>query len=324
MKVYDLKELGTNEISFYLALEKYLVKEKKLDDCFFLWEIDKSIIIGKNQVLKNEVNIYFTREIGAKIYRRPSGGGGIYADSGCFMYSFIVQAETKDDAYNKTLPKLVKILNDLGVDASFSGRNDLLFRDKKFSGCAIYYIDSVIILHGTFMYDTNIENLVRALTPNKEKLISKGIESVKSRVINLKPYLKIDKNELMDYIIHNISDENTLLKLEKEEIDDVLEIKKGFDDYNYIYLNDPKYTYFKKKRFNFGEIELRIDVARGKIKDINFMGDFFLCGELGEYLDKFKGALFDIDKIKDIINQNDVSKYIVDCKNSDIIDLLGE
>ena len=54
------------------------------------------------------------------------------------------------------------------------------------------------------------------------------------------------------------------------------------------------------------------------------MGDFFLCGELGEYLDKFKGALFDIDKIKDIINQNDVSKYIVDCKNSDIIDLLGE
>lgn len=321
MIVYDLKELGVNDLSFYLALERHLINKKLNSDVFFLWDIDKSIIIGKNQVLKNEVNLDKASEIAAKIYRRPSGGGGIYADCGCFMYTFITKSMPKDEVYKYTLPNLVTCLEKLGVKATFSGRNDLCFKDKKFSGCAIYYENGYSVLHGTFLFDTDLDALEQILTPNTEKLEAKGIKSVKSRVINLKPFIKMEKNELMDYLIHNVCDDSCIKKLENNEINKINEIKKDFDRYDYIYLNEPEYTFSNKKRFSFGSVEVRVLVKKGKIKDIKVYGDFFFTRDVCSYFNKFNGLEFKNDVIRDKIREDDISLYIIDANNSDIMEL---
>ena len=195
MKVYDLEKLGINKISFYLALEEYLLSKDV--EAFFVWRIDKSIIIGKHQLLEAEVNVDYALSLGAEIFRRPSGGGAIFADEGCFMYTFITKLRNKDEIYKKYLSYIKDALLKLGLNVTLSGRNDLLFNDKKFSGLALYETKDGACLHGTFLFDTNLENLVKCVTPSNEKLISKGIKSVSSRVINLKNYLKISKKEVI-------------------------------------------------------------------------------------------------------------------------------
>ena len=321
MTIYDLKELGVQDLSFYLALEKYLINGKLDSDVFFLWDIGKSIIIGKNQVLENEVNLDKAKDFGAKIYRRPSGGGGIYADNGCFMYTFITKSMPKDEVYKWCLPKMVKALEKLSVNATFSGRNDLCFKEKKFSGCAIYYENGYSVLHGTFLFDTDLDALEQILTPNTEKLESKGIKSVKSRVINLKPFIKMEKYELMDYLINNICDDSCIKRLENNEINKVFDIKKDFDRYDYIYLNEPEYSFINKKRFSFGSIEVRVLVKKGKIKDIKGYGDFFFTREVCSYFNKFISLEFKKEAIRDKILEDDISLYIIDAKNSDIMEL---
>ena len=324
MITIDLRDLKVQEISFYLALEKYLVSKKIDDDIFFLWDIGKSIIIGKNQVLKNEVNLDKASQFGVKIYRRPSGGGAIFADSGCFMYTFITKEAKKEEVYAKTLPKMVSALEKLGVNATFSGRNDLVFMDKKFSGCAIYYQGGASIIHGTFLYDTNLEKLGEILTPSTNKLSSKGIKSVSSRVVNLKPYLNLEKNELMDYLLDNIDPSSNMIKLQKSDIDKVFKIKEEYDSYDFIYNRDPKYTYINKERFAFGELEVRILVVRGKISDISYFGDFFFLKNLDEYFEKFIGLEFKKEVIWDKIDSANIGEYILDCTNLDIKKIMGE
>ena len=117
MKVIDLRKYGQNEISFYLALEELIVENFE-EDVFFLWDIASSIVIGRHQLINSEVNLAFTKKHNIKIYRRPSGGGAIFADEGCFMYTFVV-SEHNDSIYQKTLPLLMNVLRKLGLDVTF-------------------------------------------------------------------------------------------------------------------------------------------------------------------------------------------------------------
>lgn len=318
---FDLKELKRQELSFYLGLEKYLVNLGKKEEYFFLWDIGPSIIIGKNQLLYSEVNVLEALKLGCGIFRRPSGGGAIFADSGCFMYSFIVRRKEKNLVYQECLGKLKDTLNKIGLNIEFSGRNDLILDGKKFSGCAMYYEKDYAILHGTFLYDTNLENLVRCVTPSNEKLISKGIKNVSSRVINTKSYLSLTKDELMDYLVKDL-DFGIIKGVKDLDISKVDEYKKLFDDKERNYGSNPPYDFDNKVRFPYGEIEIRISINKDKIKDIMFYGDFFLKHDLDEFKNSFIGIEFEKEKIEKVLEKNDVSSFIEGASNIDIIKII--
>ena len=159
MKTIYFLNSEINKISYYLAIEDYFLNHTN-EEVFFVWNIDKSIIIGKNQLLEGEVNIDFTKKNNIPIYRRPSGGGAIYADKGCFMFSFISRNINKEEVYKSKLTLIVEALKKIGIDAYFSGRNDLMFKEKKFSGNAFYSNEKGSVLHGTFLFDTNLSDLV--------------------------------------------------------------------------------------------------------------------------------------------------------------------
>lgn len=318
MKVIDLSSLGKQRVSFYLALEEYLLISSK-EEFFFLWDIGASIVIGKHQLMEAEVNMDYVKKNNLFVYRRPSGGGAIYADDGCFMFTFLNRIKNKESVF-KRLELIALALNDIGLDVCFSGRNDLLFKEKKFSGNSYYQTSEGSILHGTFLYDTNIEALVKSITPNNEKLISKGIKSVKERVINLKEYLNISKQEVMNHLNNFISKEK--LELTNDDLKKVLEIEKKFLNKDWLLGKEPPFIYKNKITFSYGTLEVFVDVYKGKVKTIDFKGDFFTLLELDEFLNSFKGVDFSKDAFLKKLKEIDISFYIIEAKNEDFIKLL--
>ncbi|HHU79997.1 MAG: lipoate--protein ligase [Bacilli bacterium] len=321
MKVIDLRKYGQNEISFYLALEELIVENFE-EDVFFLWDIASSIVIGRHQLINSEVNLAFTKKHNIKIYRRPSGGGAIFADEGCFMYTFVVSEHNYDSIYQKTLPLLMNVLRKLGLDVTFSGRNDLMFNNKKFSGTAILQTPNASVMHGTFLYDTDIAKLVEALTVDQSKILSKGIKSVSERVINLKPYLSLTKNQLMDYILENIGGELIELTDEQYQKTKVLEQKYLSDEW--IQGKNPKFTFQNKKYFPFGNFGVYLLIKNNKINEVVFKGDFFEKKPLEDFYQHLIDREFDYDEIKKILEQYPLSDYIEKASNEHLLELLFE
>jgi len=318
MKVLNLTKLGKRRVSFYLALEEYLLTNSS-EEFFFLWDIGPSMVIGKHQLMEAEVNMDYVNKNNLFVYRRPSGGGTIYADDGCFMFTFVNRIKNKEIVFKK-LGLIADALKSLGLDVCFSGRNDLLFKEKKFSGNAYYQNLDGSILHGTFLYNTDLENLVKSITPDNEKLISKGIESVRERVINLKEYLNISKNEVMIHLNNFISKEK--LELTKEEMVEVTEIEKKFLTKEWIYGNSPPYIYRNKNRFSYGNLEVFVDVYKGIVKNVDLKGDFLSVIELDDFLNSFKNIGFEKEKFEKILTEIDIASYISGAKNEDFISLL--
>lgn len=321
MKTIYFLNSEINKISYYLAIEDYFLNHTN-EEVFFVWNIDKSIIIGKNQLLEGEVNINFTKKNNIPIYRRPSGGGAIYADKGCFMFSFISRNINKEEVYKSKLMLIVEALKKIGIDAYFSGRNDLMFKEKKFSGNAFYSNEKGSVLHGTFLFDTNLSDLVRSISPDNEKLISKGIKSVSERVINLKEYSNFSKLEMIEYLNNEISKEK--IYLTNDDIIKIKEIEKKYLDDNWIYKNNPPYTYFNKERFSYGKIELYIDIYKNKVKNFSITGDFFEVKNINEFLDSFKGIEFSKKSFEERLNNINIENYILNSKNDDLIKMIFE
>ncbi len=157
MLYITLPDKRVRRLSFYLAMEEYVAKHVKADDCFFMWQVEPSVIFGRNQLIENEVNLEFCRKHNIQTYRRKSGGGCVYADMNNVMFSYITSEEQVGFTFNRYINMVVNTLQRLGVDASPSGRNDVMIGDKKVSGNAFYKIPGRSIVHGTMLHETVVQ-----------------------------------------------------------------------------------------------------------------------------------------------------------------------
>jgi lipoate-protein ligase A len=177
--------------SYSFALEEYLMSQSKfLDEYFMFWRTSPTLMIGRFQNTIEEINVEFAKENGTKVVRRNSGGGAIYTDENCWQFSFITWKEfgkVKNFCYFAR--PVIAALKELGVNVVFSGRNDLLLNDKKISGNAQFNIGNRFLHHGTILFDVNVDNMIKSLVVGDEKIISKGIKSVRERVTNIKQSL---------------------------------------------------------------------------------------------------------------------------------------
>lgn len=321
MKFLDLSKLGRRKCSFYFALEQYLLTKNE-DEVFFFWDIFPSVIIGRHQLIANEVNEEFINSKGIELFRRISGGGCVFADEGDFMFTFITNQTNVNETFKKYLKHICDALNKIGVNAYFSGRNDLLIEGRKFSGNAFFVKGDRSVLHGTFMYDVNIENLVRSITPNKDKLISKGIESVRQRVVNLKEYTNLSMDEVKDALKSFICDE--VIYLNDEEIALIEENEKEYLQDKWIRGNNPPHSITKAKRFSTGLVSINVEVVKNKIKNISFSGDFMWLNDVNELASHFIGLDFEKEIIELELNEINVEDYMMGISNSELVSLLFE
>ena len=175
-------------LAFYLAMEEYVAKEME-GEAFFVWRVAPTVIIGRNQVLENEVNMDYCRRHGVDIVRRKSGGGCVYSDMGNIMVSYVSRRGDVSEIFDRYMTAMTEALRALGVPAEKSGRNDILVEGRKVSGNAFHQLPDRSVVHGTLLYSTDLEALTEAIKPPVEKLQRHGVESVRQRVLNLAEYV---------------------------------------------------------------------------------------------------------------------------------------
>ena len=201
MKYVALPFQEPRRLSFYLAMEEFVARHTDEPDAFFMWQVEPSVIFGRNQVLENEVNVAYCREHGISLYRRKSGGGCVYADMDNLMLSFVTSEENVNFAFNRFVNMVLLVLRKLGIAATGTSHNDIMIGDRKVCGTACYHLEGRSIVHSTMLFDTNMDHMLNAITPSREKLEKKGIESVRQRITLLKDYTTLDSVEALKAII---------------------------------------------------------------------------------------------------------------------------
>lgn len=307
--------------SYYFALEEYVMTHFPLEEYFLLWNIGPSVIVGKHQLLATEVNQEYIQTNSIELYRRPSGGGAVYADTGCKMFSFFSPHFNKEMVFPTYLGAMVQVLTTMGIPATFSGRNDLLVRGRKFSGNAFYRFQERAVLHGTMLFNTNIDAMVRALTPSNEKLVSKGIASVRERVINLCEITPLSQTQFFQQLIDNLCDSHYYLTEEDERIVGYLE--KKYLAQSWIEGQNPPFDAVCSGRIpQAGKIEIRFSVQRNHIAECRVSGDFFALQPMDSWEGKFKGIPFTLEKMVEVAMNNPIDQWIQNASSDEIIEIM--
>ena len=213
-------------LSFYLATEEFVARQQLADDAFFLWQVEPSVIYGRNQVVENEVNMEYCQAHGIQLFQRKSGGGCVYADRDNLMLSFITKEEQVGFAFNRFVNMVLLVLRKMGVEATGTRHNDIMIGDRKVCGTACRKMPSGSIVHSTMLYDTNMEHMLHAITPTQQKLAKNGVESVRQRITLLKNYTSLTLDEVKALIIRTLCDSERMLTA-----DEVAQIEKIEEQY---------------------------------------------------------------------------------------------
>ena len=312
-----------HQLPFYFAVEEYVARHYTDDDYFMGWRVNPTVMLGRNQLIDNEVNTDYCKEHKIDIFRRKSGGGCIYADKGCIQFSYISRSVNANKAFADYMQRMADLLKGLKIDAQLSGRNDILINETKVSGCAFYQLSNRSVLHNSLLFDTQLDHLSNALTPAKEKLQSKGVESVRQRVTNVATYTQLDILAFMDYVRQEMCG-TEVLELTEEDMKGVAEIEKELSSDDFVYGKNPKYSLVRKHRFEgVGTLEAHIELKNNIIGSINMVGDYFLLGDIDhDFLSLLKGCEFTREAVEERLENIDLSTIIRGLKLRQFLRLL--
>lgn len=331
--------MASEDIGYNLATEQYLMNNKDFDEPILLFYYQKPcIIVGRNQNTLEEINQDYVAEHNIQVTRRLSGGGAVYDDLGNVSFSFVVDRDDERFGDFKAFTKpIVDALKEMGAtDIEVSGRNDILVNGKKFSGNAMYVKDGKMFSHGTLMYDVDQSVIAHALNVPKDKMASKGIKSVRSRVTNLKPFLKPEYQnltiaEFRDTILRKVYGVDDLTavadKAYQLTADDKQAIQKLYDDYynnwDWVYGSSPEFTVKKREHFASGTIDARVLVEKGKIKQVTFFGDFFGEKDARDLATQLEGVRYDQPSLREALADVDITDYFAGISIDQFVQLLG-
>lgn len=300
---------------YNLAFEEYVFKNiRKNDTVLLLWQNEPSVIIGQHQNTVEEINSEYIYSNDIKVVRRITGGGAVYHDLGNLNYSFLIPDVKADIDFGTFTKPLISALRTLGVDAEQTGRNDITVAGKKISGNAQHYSNKILLHHGTILFDSQLDNVAKALSVKDCKIKSKGIKSVRSRVTNIRPYLASDMtmNEFKKYLLKSFSESEVLETCElnageQREVIKLSEEKYRTYDWNYGYVTECDIE--RKCFFQGGIVEARIKLEKGRISEIKIFGDYFGVCDTAEFEAALIGIKYNKEAVTKCLGEIDVSKY---------------
>src|SRR5690625_3433388 len=323
---------GITDPTINLALEEYILQNFGIKDTYLLFYINEpSIIIGRNQNSVEEINTDYVEKNNIKVIRRLSGGGAVYHDEGNLNFSFI----TKDDGesfhdFEKFTKPVVEALNRLDVPAKLIGRNDLLVNGRKISGNAQFATKGRMFSHGTLMFDSEIEHVVAALNVKAEKIESKGIKSIRSRVANISEFLeeKITIDEFKELILCHIFDVDDVkdvpqYELTEEDWEKVHEISnKRYKRWEWNFGKSPAFNIKQSHKFPSGLLDVRLDVKKGIIENCKIYGDFFGIGDVSDIEQQLIGVKYERKSIEEALADIDIPHYLGKITKEEFIKLV--
>lgn len=303
---------------FNLAFDEYCLENIPSEEpYFFLWRNRPAVIIGLNQNAYSEVNLDYLNSHGITLARRVTGGGAVYHDLQNMNYTIIGR--------NPSPQPMVDALRSLGVPAELTGRNDIFVEGRKVSGYARRVSHNQEIIHGTLMYDVDLDTLTHVLDTQGSKMQAKGISSVKSRVANLKEYLPQFKSldELQAALQKILSAGDGQMPLSAEQVAEVRrQADEKFSTWDFIYGHSHEADFRCKAKLSCGTVEANIRVDRGLIARLDFSGDFLFDTPAQELAAKMTGLRYAPAEVKAFLATQPVSTYFRGATPADLAALL--
>ena len=305
--------------AFNLAMEEYLLKQK---DGYYvcLWRNSPAVIIGVNQNAFKEVNLAYTSENGVDVIRRITGGGAVYHDLNNLCYTVIAPYDQSENNFKKFTAPVIEYLASLGITATLSGRNDITVMDKKISGSAQTVYKDRVMHHGTLLFKTDVDALTNSLNPSKLKIESKGISSVRSRVLNLSECL--DKNITVVDFMNNLEKFflKTCEKIDLSEQDKLAInrlVKEKYSTYEWNMGRSPKGKILFEEKFDFGILSISFDLDNALMKNVKIEGDFFSLNDVKGLEEQLENCKFTYQALEEKLKNLD--EFIVGAKCEQIL-----
>ena len=292
----DTPDGRPRRLPFYLAMEEYLARYFE-GEYFFMWQVDPTVIFGRNQQMEAEVNVEFCRRNGIGIYRRKSGGGCVYADRNNIMFSHVTTCSSVASTFTGFTGTVASMLRSLGIaEAHTTGRNDIMIGDRKVSGYAFYHINLVnmlahqtesrAIVHGTMLYDADIATMEQAITPSRVKLEAKGVSSVRKHVTTIREHSAIGLEEFKEFTRRELC--HSTLELNDADIEAIESMAEPYYAGEWIEGARRRPASSRRHRVE-GVGEFVVDLRPSsdevpRIEAIDLAGDFFLLGDIDRHL----------------------------------------
>ena len=322
-----LKNPSTNPY-YNMAFDEYCLESLPTDEpVFFLWQNRPAVIVGFNQEVNTEVNLDYLKEKGIDLVRRVTGGGAVYHDLENLNYTIVGRSEDLERDYPEYASLLAKALQTLGVPATLSGRNDILVEGRKVSGFAKRVCKNRLMVHGTLMYNVDVDVLTNVLNPSTTKLQSKGIASVRSRVANLCDYLpeipdiQTFSQRLEEILSNNYTD--TEYQLTETDLANIQRLTdKKFATWEWNYGRSPKATLVHSARLACGTVEIHLTLAENRIASCRFGGDFLGNLPASDVEKALTGIPYEINEIRKCLSKIEINRYFDRVLVDDLLEMM--
>ena len=313
---------------YNMAFDEYCLESLPIDEpVFYLWQNRPAVIVGFNQEVNTEVNLDYLKANGIALVRRVTGGGAVYHDLGNLNYTIVGRSEDLERDYPEYASLMMKALQALGVPATLSGRNDILVGERKVSGFAKRVCKNRLMVHGTLMYDVDLEILTKVLNPSVTKLQSKGIASVRSRVANLCEYLSemtdihMFSKQLGEILSCNNTD--TEYQLSEKDLANIQRLRDDkFAKWEWNYGRSPKATLVHSARLACGTVEVHLTLKENRISSCRFGGDFLGNLPASEVETLLQGVAYEPDAIRACLLSIKISHYFDGVVADDLIKMM--
>lgn len=297
-----------NDPRHNLALEEYLLNTVEPGQCiFYLWQNQRTVVIGRNQHAENECRIQTLEADGGHLVRRLSGGGAVYHDLGNLNFTFLVRTEDYDK--DKQTDVILRAVQALGIQAEKTGRNDLTIDGQKFSGHAYFKKGKQCYHHGTIMVDVDMSPLEKYLNVSPLKLQAKGVQSVRSRVTNLRDYIPDLSIPALEEALMTAFGEVYGLPVTRWKEDDldqaaIAEGQARFSRPDWIYGNCRPLDISREARFDWGILRLDFSQADGVITQAALWSDGLEPDFLSRVPDLLRGCPLAADALRERLSQD--------------------